>query len=80
MIAAAVTDIDTPAAAPVFLRVDDLVRMLQVQRTVIDRACREYRISRGKAGLPHCKLGRGFLFRRAAVEEWIRSLEQSYHA
>jgi len=64
----------------VFLRVDDLVRELEVKRAVIDRACREYRISRGKAGLPHCKLGRGFLFRRSAVEEWIRSLEQSYHA
>ena len=75
---------DQPAAetspAPVFLRVDDLVRMLEVKRTVIDRACREYRISRGKKGLPHCKLGRGFLFRRAAVEDWVMSMEQSYHA
>jgi predicted DNA-binding transcriptional regulator AlpA len=70
----------TPAGASVFLRVDDLVRMLEVKRTVIDRACREYRISRGRTGLPHCKLGRGFLFRRSAVEEWVRSMEQANHA
>lgn len=63
-----------------FLRVEDLVGALEIKRIHIDRACQEYRISRGKSGLAHCKLGRGFLFRRAAVEQWIMSLEQAHHA
>ena len=63
-----------------FLRVEDLVSLLEVLRSRIDRACREYRVSRGRAGLPHCKLGRGFLFRRAAVDAWVQSLELANHA
>lgn len=63
-----------------FLRVDDLLILLEVSRAQIDRACREFRVSRGKSGLPHCKIGRGFLFRRAAVDTWIQSLEAANHA
>jgi predicted DNA-binding transcriptional regulator AlpA len=63
-----------------FYHVDDLVSLLGVSRSQIDRACREYRVSHGKTGLPHCKLGRGFLFRRAAVDGWIKSMELSNHA
>lgn len=63
-----------------FLRIEDLMSELQIGRPVIDRACHEYRVSRGKAGLAHCKLGRGFLFRRAAVESWVQSMEIANHA
>lgn len=62
-----------------FLRVEDLVAALGVGRAQIDRACRDYRVSRGKTGLAHCRLGRGFLFRRAAVLAWVESLESVYH-
>lgn len=63
-----------------FLRIGDLVDALEINRAQIDRACQEFRVSRGKSGLAHCKLGRGFLFRRTAVEQWIISLESSNHA
>jgi hypothetical protein len=63
-----------------FLRVEDLVSMLEVSRSQIDRACREYRVSRGRSGLAHCKLGRGFLFRRAAVDAWLQSMEVANRA
>jgi len=63
-----------------FLRMDDLVAALEVNRAQIDRACQEFRVSRGRHGLAHCKLGRGFLFRRSAVDAWVQSLEEANHA
>lgn len=66
-----------PETNAYFLRMDDLLAELApVSRREIDDACREWRVSGGKSGLPHCRLGRGFLFRRPAVESWVCERER----
>lgn len=45
---------------------------LQISRATLDRACEQYRVSRGARGLPHIQRGAGThrKFRRADLDHW----------
>ena len=61
-----------------FFGVDVLTEKLSISRQRVYAACKEWRVSGGKRGIPHSKPGRFFVFRDEGVSQWLASLENEY--
>lgn len=64
-----------------FFRPDEAAIFLGVDRSTVDAALRLWRVSGGKRGLPHARIGNGYLIRRAGLEQWLQGCElETAHA
>lgn len=52
-----------PSEAAVFLGID---------RTTIDAELKMWRVSRGRRGLAHSRVGSGYMIMREQIEDWMR--------
>ena len=65
---------------PLFFTVETLCSKMNIGRVFVMNECKLFRVTRGKEGLPHCRIGRRFFFSPHLVGKWIADKSSRVYA